>query len=945
MTDSTKKLVLVPETHWDREWYLPFQEYRAKLVQMLDRLLTIFAKNPQYVNFTLDGQTIPLEDYLEVRPGKRDELQEAISSKRLSIGPFYILPDEFLVSGESMIRNLLLGRKIAQSFGVEPMKAGYIPDPFGHFAQMPQILAGFGIPSIIFSRGFDDSFEQLGLDMEFRWDAPGNAASIIGIHLVKHYGNCARLSTIKDQTTGNFEQALRRMYQVATEINEHTVTDAILLNNGTDHTFAQPEIPDMVAQWNEKHGDDFGRMIQADFEHYTNLVLEDIDKKNLHLKHFQGELHGGRYQNLLSGVFSARMWIKQWNKVCEQRLSRYAEPLSTIAWIHGCGKPGKNGTLVDDREYLWTGWKWLLKNHPHDSICGCSIDHVHDVDMRTRFGWAEQVATEIFKNASLDICKSMEMDTRDGERFPILVFNPCPRARSMLVTIPVFLDKNMLEVFPPGTTQVEDMDGNPVYSFTSECDMEDRYMHVNDVIHSINFLARNIPGLGWKVFFLVPGEEPVVTLENLKNKVKSSAISGSIPDGGWIENEFYKVTMHGDGTFDVLDKDTGVLYQRQGMLEDVGDWGDEYDFSGPGDGQEDITILSVGHVRDVEIVNHGNIASLRASYVLPIPVSLAEDRSCRSSDTVPCPAGVTVTIDAATKMIHVDVTVENNAMDHRLRMRFNSGLMADAVDAEGHFHVIQRPVDLPEGENWHQPPVPTKHQDMFVSVSDGSNCFTVMNFGLPEYAPSRAPADGSVSLAITLFRSVGWLSRGDIATRKGNAGPDLSTPGAQCLGVHECFLGITTGSGDWFTSKSHLTADEFINPIQVISPLSLAQSMRMIDAFILGVNLSLEGSISDPLPAMHANCELENADAFLLTAFKRAENQDNACIIRLINMAGDPRDGTIHLGKPVASAAVVNLAENTPSDEVKAEIINVNGNSITFRAGAHVILTMMVSFE
>ena len=132
---KTQNIIIVPETHWDREWYLPFQEFRAKLVIMMDKLLNILRNDPNYNNFTLDGQTIPIEDYLEVRPENKNDIKRFIKQGRLSIGPMYVLPDEFLISGESIIRNFIFGHQIAQSFG-RVMKVAYIPDPFGHIAQL-----------------------------------------------------------------------------------------------------------------------------------------------------------------------------------------------------------------------------------------------------------------------------------------------------------------------------------------------------------------------------------------------------------------------------------------------------------------------------------------------------------------------------------------------------------------------------------------------------------------------------------------------------------------------------------------------------------------------------------------------------------------------------------------------------------------------------------------
>ena len=174
---KANNIIIVPETHWDREWYLPFQEFRARLVIMMDKLLNILKTDPNYKNFTFDSQTIPIEDYLEVRPEKEEEIKEFVKQGRLSIGPMYVLPDEFLVSGESLIRNLMIGHQISRKFG-RVMKAGYIPDPFGHIAQLPQIIQGFEIPSVLFWRGFGNEFEENNLNMEFIWNAPGNATSI-----------------------------------------------------------------------------------------------------------------------------------------------------------------------------------------------------------------------------------------------------------------------------------------------------------------------------------------------------------------------------------------------------------------------------------------------------------------------------------------------------------------------------------------------------------------------------------------------------------------------------------------------------------------------------------------------------------------------------------------------------------------------------------------------
>jgi len=139
-----EKFAIIAHTHWDREWYLPYRMFRAQLVAMLDRLLGLMARRPDFPPFMLDGQSILLKDYLAVRPEREGELRRLVSEGRLLVGPFYVHPDELLVGGESLIRNLLQGLALAHRFGL-PMMVGYVADTFGHTPYLPAILRGFGI--------------------------------------------------------------------------------------------------------------------------------------------------------------------------------------------------------------------------------------------------------------------------------------------------------------------------------------------------------------------------------------------------------------------------------------------------------------------------------------------------------------------------------------------------------------------------------------------------------------------------------------------------------------------------------------------------------------------------------------------------------------------------------------------------------------------------------
>ncbi len=168
------RCVMVSHTHWDREWYRTFQSFRARLVDTVDRVLDLVRDDPGF-HFQLDGQTIVLEDYLAVRPKRRDELIQAVRAGRIAIGPWYVQPDSFLPSGEAHVRNLLEGRRVASEYGPCETVA-YTPDSFGHPAQFPQIFAGFDLGPFIYWRGNGNEIAEL--PAEYRWVAPDGSEVI-----------------------------------------------------------------------------------------------------------------------------------------------------------------------------------------------------------------------------------------------------------------------------------------------------------------------------------------------------------------------------------------------------------------------------------------------------------------------------------------------------------------------------------------------------------------------------------------------------------------------------------------------------------------------------------------------------------------------------------------------------------------------------------------------
>ena len=305
--------IVVSETHWDREWYLSFQEFRKWLVKLIDDLLDKLPVTPDYKSFMSDGQTVVLEDYLQIRPERRQELTDLIQQKRIIIGPFYVLADEFIESGEGIIRNLMLGHKISESFGVQPMKVGYVPDTFGHIAQMPQILRGFGINSMYYFRGYPPLFgnheEYEGMNdqtsLEHFYAAP-DGTTVLALHHILGYGNAAGIAeSPTNDPIFPYLNAIFRFGETFGRVTPRIQSDILLFMNGSDHRMAEWLLPDLIERWNSEPElqEDFPMSLEhGTLEQYFGEIQKMIDE-GLELPTISGEARGSMYTQVHSGLY------------------------------------------------------------------------------------------------------------------------------------------------------------------------------------------------------------------------------------------------------------------------------------------------------------------------------------------------------------------------------------------------------------------------------------------------------------------------------------------------------------------------------------------------------------------------------------------------------------------------------------------------------------------
>ncbi len=922
-------LHFISHTHWDREWHEPFQIFRLRLADVVDKALDLLASDPGYKYFMLDGQTIVLEDYAEIEPGRAAELRAQIQAGRVLVGPWYVLPDEFLVSGEALVRNLQRGIRIAREWG-RSMAVGYIPDPFGHISQMPQILAGFGLESAMFRRGLSDE------PTELRWEG-ADGTPVLVTYLRDGYDNAAWLPRDPD----GFARTVAHLLDA---LAPHAVTDHVLMMHGTDHMAPWEGLPQLLRSAEAQIGD--VRLVHSNLEEYAAAVRQALTaEQRASLCVVKGELRDPKRHHLLPGVASARMWIKQRNARAQMLLERWAEPLAAI----GMTLPIPAARLADARPELSLAWKYLLQNHPHDSICGCSIDQVHR-EMVPRFDWTEQIGNDV-AGRGLD-CIVRAIETRRvelGEQAPVVVLNHAPGPRTDLVTLEVDLPEGWddchlvdesgatvphvelgrrVQDYMSATANAEDLrwtfgaaqggsiDGRPVHnlSFRAQHDRVDVDVVVSDQgdpdpmllepklkelaalianpeirtfhahVHSpvklsLAFVCRDVPAWGYRTLWLVRG--------SAATKARASNEQERV-----LENEYLRVEVDArDGTLTVRDKTTGSMFAGLNNFVDGGDRGDLYNYCPP---EQDRTVTGPTEPPLIELLEKNAVRQiLRIRSVLRVPASLASGRDARSEELVDLPIATLVTLVSGARRLDFQTKVENRARDHRLRVEFPTPIQAQKSFAAQAFDIVAREIELPQAtREWVEQPRPEKPMQGFVAIGDERTGAVLAARGLPEY--EARPDGNGTTLALTLLRAVGWLSRPDLACRRGDAGPEKQTPEAQEPGTHFFEYSFIP-----YAVASAAAGGE--------QPLDWHGARAQAISFNVPLRGAATGVHDGPLAQAGSWVENSNAD-FVITAVKPPET-GQGLIVRGFNAGLEGIQVLLRPYRPFARCARVDLNE------------------------------------
>ena len=868
----------IPNTHWDREWLYDFQETRMFLVEFMDKLLDIFNKYPDYKSYLLDSQIIPIEDYLAIRPDKKDEVIKRIKEGRLQVGPWYTLPEEHLVNGESLVRNLLLGHRLSENYG-GTMKIGYSPFSYGQASQMPQIYYGFDIDTILFYHGVKQMkfplnlflkvlmglrilgsrmgsnarynfffsvyrplvFGKKTLERNYNWKEKG-----LPFHIGtngKHVNHHILLDPVKNLNTEAVRELIDEMKR---EELEHCTTEHIACMQGMDST--QPDIYEMKAMEAVKNVLENDEISHSSLPEYIEALKSSVKWNELII--LKGERRTprqlGTRKHLYGDVTSARTKMKRKNALAEQELQRKAEPYSALANILGNEYP---------KTYLDLAWKYLLQSHPHDSIAGTGIDQI-EKDVNHRLDQCRNLSNGII-NRSLQYIQTRidNSDLKENE-IALTVFNPSPFERSEIVTtvvdLPLDIEYENFAIYDGETNSLIEYQEEARYEHPAIVrHLGDATMEMPSLRIHIHLLLSNIPAMGYKTLIIKP--------TNDKNGSKISLATAE----NFMENEFISVSINDNGTLNIFDKLTKHEYGQIHYFEDNGEVGHAWRHVPPAN---DKVINTLNTVPEIELVQSGPLlARYAVTNKIQIPIKKEEgtgsyitrldadgDDAGRSAETRELVIRSEFTFTKFSRGVSVKTTFTNLCEDHRLRVMFPSNINSTYSFAEEPFDVVERPIDREPDSPWANTWNPTHPHQRFIDVSDGDKGIAIINDGLREY---EVTDDESRTIGVTLLRAF-EVSLTTVAW-KWERHPEMK--GSQSSGDHEFNYFIYPHSGDW--DKGNV--------------------LNMADIFNVPLDVAQAGPSEGILPKQLSFLKIEG-DGLVLSALKKAEDSEDL-IIRIFN--------------------------------------------------------------
>ena len=850
-----KKVYIQVSTHWDREWYNPFQAFRYELVRTTDKILKEIESKETIDNFMFDGQTIVLEDYLEIMPQDEARVKDAISKGSLMVGPWYVMPDEWLVSGESLIHNFLQGKRVCEKFGGKPYLFGYVNDVFGHIAQFPQILNQLGIQMTYMSRGVSGPNHRF---RHFVWEAP-DGSRCFGYKFDYPWAFFAyqRFLQSGDKTEEEKDNFVR---EFLLKEMEKSGQDVVLLNITKDHAYLTDEMLDYIRR--VKKIKDI-EIIDAGFD----KAYGDLLKIEQTLPKVSGELLtsscDGESMRLVLDSISSYYPLKEQNDHCQNVLENQTAPM--VAYSRMAGEPLRH-------EFVRMAYKELLKNHAHDDICGCSCDQVHK-DMLYRYDQVKEIAKAIERDF---VCKFAPETGATGDRYVLSVFNPTPAHKEQVIVVDLDFQKDFSKQFagnapyqPKNTFKLVDATGKVIdYQILKVRNnrFDDRYNIPQEKkivdIYTVAFEAE-LPAFGVAKFAVEPADGYI----RHHNTMRSG--------DNWMENEYVRVDIQSNGTLTLLDKVTGKVYKDLNYFVDDAEAGNGW-FHEPALG-DDSAISTRFCGCTVEKIHAGSfVTTFRITKDVEIPARLDYDQACRSKEKVTMRISSEVSLMKGSAAVEIETTVENVAKDHRLRLMLPTGVAGDQYRVSQPFCFADRMVGADADTlTWWEPQTEERHFDGILYKKDASGNGLAF-VGKAGFHQAGVLNDGEAIISVVLLRCFGrahWVNE-----------PMES----QLQGKHVFRYSI-------------VPVNETVNEADLLNIRKNSFSQE-ISSFVKS-----DKDISDTLSADNLLVSGENVSVSII---KAAENNEQAIVVRLFNIGAEATTAKLKFGDFVKYISTTDLYEN-----------------------------------
>lgn len=736
-----KKIHVVAHTHWDREWYFSDNEAFIQFSYHMDEVIYAL-ENGELDYYYLDGQLSILDDYLKVYPNQETKIKELVEGNKLFIGPWYTQMDEFVVAGESVVKNLQIGIDMSKRLGGHTA-LGYLPDSFGQGKDMPKIYNGFGIEDAVFWRGMPNEVTK---SREFYWTAE-DGSKVLTINIRNGYYAGVAL----------VEGEIYQKKAILDIVSEDSATTNITLPVGGDQRAVDRNLKAIIEEANKEFAEEY-QIEESNYPHIFNL----LKKEATDLPTVQGEFMSGSVSKIHRSIYSSRYDLKKINDTIENRLIFQLEPLMLMA--DDLGIPFK-------RELMDYTWKLILKNHAHDSIGGCNTDKTNEMIM-ARYKEADQLSYSTVDYLVRKIAESIEGIQEND----LVLFNTLPYRRTEPYTLEVSTKKTTIKLFddqrheiPFQLISTEKVYAGEVRRSESDYD-EAKYYY----IHKISFI-NELPALSYQIVSVeeqgesATQEKPVALEETM------------------IENAAYKITFS-NGQFSILAKEQGITYKNCLHVEESGDEGDTYDYS-------PAYFDSIHHLffetAEVAIQSGKFLSTMSVTGSWFVPKDLAA-RKAQKVDTE-IEYTLTLSLKNDSKRVDMKLSVNNQALDHRMRLVVKTPVKSQVSYADTLFGIVERNNNDPHIHDWRElgwKEEPTEIYPMihYANTHDLETSWTVMSKGIKEYQVIDS------DMYITLFRGVGFLGRPELLRRPGDASGNqfryIPTPDSQLLGSLEMELSL-----------------------------------------------------------------------------------------------------------------------------------------------------------